>query len=332
MSLELIDQILESWKDPNYEGITNNFTFNIVNDNLNEKIIKDIEQIRYLKPNTNKLNEYSKDKQGLIQFYKDHNFIYASSKKIHKAYNMLPFPSQYELDQINKYLTKDIKFIMQIGFEEGLRSLNFLENSKAHLIIFSDFKQEYSYYGRYFIEEIYPLRHTTILGLTKNSISNFSLDKEPHIKFDLIYCGDNKKYYEMYEDIFNCVKYTHDNTILILSNVCPHISMDSYAVMNRLIKEGIISLVEHIKIPGKLGDYTRGIAILKFNKTENIMDISVYKNIEIKIPLYELSNYIDDHINDLLDIDLINAYVDKITKAGIKLDNKLEKIIQEYSL
>lgn len=332
MSLELIDHILESWKDPNYEGITTNFTFNISNDNLNEKIIKNIEQIRYLKPNTNKLNEYSKDKQGLIQFYKDHNFIYASSKKIHKAYNMLPFPSQYELDQINKYLTKDIKFIMQIGFEEGLRSLNFLENSKAYLIIFSDFKQEYSYYGRYFIEEIYPLRHTTILGLTKNSISNFSLDKEPHIKFDLIYCGDNKKYYEMYEDIFNCVKYTHDNTILILSNVCPHISMDSYAVMNRLIKEGIISLVEHIKIPGKLGDYTRGIAILKFNKTGNIMDTSVYKNIEIKIPLYELSNYIDDHINDLLDIDLINAYVDKITKAGIKLDNKLEKIIQEYSL
>lgn len=344
MSLEYIDRILASWEDPEYEGIIEQLTFHkyiesSLDTDINKKLIKDVEQIRFLRPSVLKMSEYSKDKKGLIEFYKDHNFVQTHPRNVVNAYRMMSFPDQAELDAINKYIREDTKFIMEVGFGEGLRALNFLENSNANLITFSDFKQEYSFYGKMFLENMYSNRHIIIFGLTKNSIPNFSLDKEPHIKFDLIHYSNSRKYYEIYEEILNCVKYTSEKTILIIDNVCPHIPAGTgpYVAMNKLIKDGVVSFVEHIKIPGAYGDYSSGIAILKFNKysendTTGKLPLDVYKSIEIKLPLYEFTNYlIDNFKNDHhIDVDVIKLYLNRLTKAGVELDDVIKKYLKEY--
>lgn len=347
MSLELIDRILESWDDPEYEGIIEQLTFHKyresnIDTDINKKIIKDIEQVRFLKPSIIKMSEYSRDKEGLIKFYKDHNFVQAPAKEILRAYRMMPFPTQHELDRINRYLTDDIKLIMQVGFGEGLRSINFLENSKANLVIFSDFKQEYSFYGRHFLEEMYPLRHSVIFGLTKYSIPNFSLDRKAHVKFDIIHYSNSRKYYDIYEEILSCTKYTTEETILMLDGVCPHkpAGTGPYIAMNKLLREGIVRFVEHIPLPDPLGKrdgYVGGMAVLKFNNRNNDVEGTklsnqIYKQIEINMPLYELINFIKDNYENEnpVDVELIKLYVNRLLKAGIELDNHIKKYLREY--
>lgn len=349
MSLELIDRILESWEDPNYEGITEQLAFNKFREtnldiDINKKMIKDIEQVRFLKPSIVKMSEYSRDKTGLMQFYKDHNFMQAPTKEIIKAYRMMSFPSQYELDRINRYLNNETKLIMQVGFGEGLRSINFLENSNANLVIFSDFKQEYSFYGRHFLEEMYPLRQVVIFGLTKSAIPNFSLDQKAHVKFDIIHYANSRKYYEIYEEILSCSKYTTENTLLILDGVCPHIPAGTgpYVAMNKLIKEGILTFVEHIKLPSGLDDsdgrkYNAGMAVLKFTNRNNDnpgnkLDTKIYKEIEINMPLQELTNFIVDNYENENPVgsESIQLYVDKLIKAGVELDDTIKKYLKEY--
>lgn len=346
MSLELIDRILESWEDPEYEGIIEQLTFHkyiesSLDTDINKKMIKDIEQIRFLKPSILKMSEYSKDKKGLIEFYKDHNFIQAHPREVINAYRMMPFPEQDELDKINRYIYPDVKFIMQVGFGEGLRSLNFLENSNAKLVIFSDFKQDYSFYGRHFLDELYRDRHCIIFGLTKQSIPNFSLDKEPHIKFDVIHYNNSRKYYEIYEEILSCVKYTDEDTILMLDGVCPHIPSGTgpYVAMNKLIREGVLRFVDHIKVNSLADDYINGIAILKFNKNNpdypRRLPPNEYKSIELKMPLYEFTNFIiDNYRNDEpVEKELVELYLQRLIKAGVEIDNTLKNyLIDHYSI
>jgi len=342
MSLELIDRILASWEDPDYGGIIEQLSFHKYKESsldieINKKLIKDIEQIRFLKPSIIKMSEYSKDKEGLIAFYKDHNFIQAHPRELVNAYRMMPFPEQDELDKINKYL-HNAKFIMQVGFGEGLRSLNFLENSNAKLVIFSDFKHDYSFYGRHFLDELYRDRHCIVFGITKNSIPNFSLDKESHIKFDIIHYNNNRKYYEIYEEVLNCLKYTDENTILMLDGVCPHIPSGTgpYVAMNKLIRDGILTFVEHIKINNAEDTYINGIAILKFNKNnqdyQTKIPLSEYKNIELKMPLYEFTNFIIDNFrnDEPVEKELVELYLHRLINAGVEIDKTLKNYLSDH--
>lgn len=341
MSLELIDRFLESWEDPNYEGMIEQMSYLkhvtwSLDTDINEKLVKDIEQVRFLRPSLLKMSEYPRNKEGLLKFYNDHNFVQGNPRYIKHAYAMNPFPEQEELDSINKYLTDKTKYIMQIGFGEGLLSLNFLENSKAYLVTFAYFRQEYGFYGKMFLESLFPGRHMLIMGIPQLTIPSFSFDKEPHVKFDMISYAGSRRYNEVYNTILYCRKYAHENTIINLGFVCPHLGhgVGIYVGMNKLIKDGIVEFIEHVKIPGFYGDYSNGIAFLKYKMDESEptkLNPKIYKSIEINIPLYEFTNYIiDNHRKSVeLDVNIIKAYIIKLNKAGIELDDYLKKYLKE---
>lgn len=350
MSLELIDRFLANWEDPDYEGMTEQMTYlrhieNSIDVDINEKLVRDIEQVRYLKPSLTKMSEYPRSREGLIKFYKDHNFIPGHPKEVKQAYRMMPFPEQYELDQISKYLNDDTKYIMQIAFAEGLLALHFLENTKAYLVTFAFFKYEYGFYGKMFLENMYPGRHILNFGIPKLTIPSFSLGKEPHIKFDVICYGGSRRYYDVYNILLDCRQYAHEDTTIILLYVCPHLGLGTgpYIGMLKLLQDGIVNFVEHVKTPGPYGEYTNGFAVLKYNmKSQNIstqntnkLPTKVYKSIEINIPLYEFTNFIiDNHKKEIkIEPDLIKLYIKKLNNAGIELDDYLKKyILDNYGI
>lgn len=341
MSLELIDRFLDAWEDPNYDGMIEQLTYLESNpwsldSEITSKLVKDIEQVRFLRPSLLKMSEYSRDRNGLIKFYTDHNFVSGNPKNIKNAYTMVAYPSQYELDCINKYLNDDIKYIMQISFAEGLLALNFLEKTKAYLVTFAHFRQEYSFYGKMFIESLFPGRQQLILGIPQVNIPSYSLDKEPHTKFDLISYAGSRRYDDVFNIIVDCRRYAHDNTIVLLNYVSPHLGpgIGIYIGMNKLIREGILTFIEHIRIPGPYGDYSSGMAFLKYN-TSGIpqkLDTKIYKSIEINIPLYEFTHYVMDSKKSP-DLGVIKDYINKLNKAGIELDDYLkEYLLKNYNI
>lgn len=302
MSLELIDNIINNWDDPNYEGL--NIEYNVsdhqVDDLINNKIIKDIEELQYTKYKD--IEQHSK----LITFYKDLNFW-------NNGYEIEDRSMDYE-KSLKTLIGKNVKNILEVGFNSGILTSMLLETIK-HINITSidPFNYAYSWYGKLFIDYKYPGRHNLIMSTVNNLVP-------VNNKYDMILIkGD---YINLYKTINLLRYYADEHTIIIMDSICPHLNygFTPYAIMLKLIKDKILSLEEHIKINK---NYNNGLAILRFSKSPSN---NIYKDIEINIPTKEFEYCI---YNTTLSIKTIKEYLRRFENLNITLNNSLMNYIKE---
>jgi predicted O-methyltransferase YrrM len=123
-------------------------------------------------------------------------------------------------DQINDliFLSKNIKSILEIGFNTGNSSDIFLSNNKDVFIVSFDIGSHlYISSAKEYIDNNYPNRHILIIGNSIYTIPSFY--KNLSITFDLIFIDGGHEYNTAKQDILNCKYLSHKNTIIIVDDI-----------------------------------------------------------------------------------------------------------------
>jgi predicted O-methyltransferase YrrM len=94
--------------------------------------------------------------------------------------------------------------VMEIGFNAGHSAETFLKNNKdLSLISFDIGVHEYVKTSKEFIDNIYPNRHTLILGNSKETIPEF-IKNNKNTKFDVVFIDGAHDYETAKIDVENC--------------------------------------------------------------------------------------------------------------------------------
>ena len=356
MSIPFIDRVISNWSDPEYSGFNEvlprtEFRLPTMDSEILEKMKLDIEQVQYLEPVLKSINTYSKNRQGLADFLSDRNFKVAHPNDKIRAYKIPGGDNPNEYETLRKFLNMDMEYILQIAFGSGSFVVEMLENTKAYVLTHSLYRFEHSWYAKMFIDYNYPNRHLFYMGNTLATIKTMEYSS-PNIKVDLIHYAGSRQYQDVYDIIKDCKKWSHPDTVIIITAVVPHRAWGHgpYIGMNKLLKDGIVTFIEHVKVPGFYGEYTNGLAILKYNFDENIppkfssssylnnkksyntLPLNIIKEIEIEIPLHELIYHIRNSVNNdtRLNLDMVIYYVKKFIKEKIPLSDALLKDLKQY--
>ena len=108
-----------------------------------------------------------------------------------------------------------IKNILEIGFNAGHSSEIFLScNSNCQVVSFDIGKHNYLQTGKSFLDEKYPGRHSLIIGNSIETVPKYY----PGFKFDLIFIDGGHKYNIALNDILNCRRLAHKDTIVIIDD------------------------------------------------------------------------------------------------------------------
>jgi len=333
MSLQVIDSLLNDWKNPNYIGLEIKDYPPVINIELKRnklmknKTRKDMEQMKYIKPNPYVITHYKDPINNLYDFHRDYNFAKVGKYK----YRIIDDYINTEL--FDKYIKKNIKNMLEIGFNTGEIS-GFLLHRLPHIEVTSIEYNEnlYSWYAKAFIDELFPTRHIMLTGLPHEVINSIHFGQPILFKYDLVIINTNCP--NLYNIITKIKEYSHENTIVIINKVCPHTSygLYPYMVMKKLIHNNILNFIEHNKTDKH---FTNGIAILKYNfgdikSEQNNLKLSIYKEIESGIPLSELRKFIQERQEDqFADNFMIKTYIQKLMAEGIRIDKELIKLIKE---
>jgi len=102
---------------------------------------------------------------------------------------------------------------MEIGFNAGHSADLFLaSNEKLEMVSFDIGRHNYINAGKKCIDETYPGRHTLILGDSLNTVPAHNK------KYDLIFIDGCHEFPTVKNDILNCRKLAHEETIIILDD------------------------------------------------------------------------------------------------------------------
>lgn len=330
MSLKLIDDILERWKEPDYSGLDNPIEIREYNRNIliNIKITKDLEEMKYIKSSMKPFEEYGSELKDMMEYFNDYNFVFDDpNKPQQEAYKIPANFLNYNI--IENYIKKSTKNILEIGFDSGVNAFLMLSNINANLTSIDYFDKVYSWYGKAFIDLKFPGRHSLLIGLPNDVLQllYFGYDNTKMKQDIILFNGSD---HNLYENILILRKYSHDETILIVNYLCPHtpVGLKTYLIINKLIKEGVIKLVEHIKVDKK---YTNGIGILQYNMDEPIIPpAKIYREIEKDLPLTEFKYFLYNRKEDkYADNTIIKQYAKKLISAGVNFDDDLIEYIKD---
>ena len=138
----------------------------------------------------------------------------------YNQYNINNFEGhcQQNIDEINFLCdlvkNENIIEVMEIGFNGGHSAeLFLLSNNKINLVSFDIGTHEYIQIGKEFIDKTYPNRHNLIIGDSNATIPNYN-EKQ----FDIIFIDGGHDYDTVKNDLTNCKKLSHKNTLIVLDD------------------------------------------------------------------------------------------------------------------
>lgn len=224
--------------------------------------------------NTFDMNIFEKDK---ADFYNEENVVHwnADTRKKHES---IKLQSNFEYD-IKKYYSNldknfifeggensienkgqakrlielcnkyNCKNIMEIGFNAGHSADLFLSiDQNIKVTSFDIGVHKYVDYGKKFIDNKYPGRHSLILGDSKKTIPDF-FQGNSNIKFDLIFIDGDHSEVGAISDLFNCKKLSHSETIVVMDDTRNEEPMASWNInvnkaWQKCISAGIVYQIE----------------------------------------------------------------------------------------
>lgn len=124
-----------------------------------------------------------------------------------------------EVDLLKKLVNNDKIFdVMEIGFHAGHSSEIFLNNnSKCKVTSFDIASYSYVKLGKEYIDIKYPKRHQLVLGNSLITVPKY-IESNPDTKFDLIFIDGGHSYDVAINDIKNCMKLAHKDTIVVMDD------------------------------------------------------------------------------------------------------------------
>jgi len=115
-------------------------------------------------------------------------------------------------------LSKDVKTVMEIGFNAGHSAELFLKNNpELTLTSFDIGDHNYVLTGKQYIDKTFPGRHTLIIGDSTMSVPKFIKD-HPEIKFDLLFIDGCHEYEIAKADLENCRHLAHKDSIVVMDD------------------------------------------------------------------------------------------------------------------
>ena len=116
------------------------------------------------------------------------------------------------------FLSKNVKSILEIGFNAGHSSELFLKNNKNVKVTSFDLgEHQYVYTSKDYLDTIYKDRHTLIIGDSTKTIPGY-----PDSKFDLIFIDGGHQLDIAQQDLLNCMRFAHQDTILVMDDIVYH--------------------------------------------------------------------------------------------------------------
>lgn len=127
-----------------------------------------------------------------------------------------------QVDILKRLMAENnVQSILEIGFNGGHSSELFLSESPEHHVLSFDLGEHlYVAFGKKYIDETFPNRHTLVLGDSTVTIPNYCADT----KYDLIFIDGGHSYEVALADLQNCKKFAHENTVVIMDDTV-HIPM-----------------------------------------------------------------------------------------------------------
>ena len=196
--------------------------------------------------------------------------------------------SQEIPEQVNdlRALSKGKKYILEIGFNAGHSSCIFLEND-CIVVSFDLGSHDYVQTAKEYIDIHFLGKHTLILGDSTTTIPKYKSD----IKFDIIFIDGGHDYNIVKDDIKNCERFAHKDTIFVVDDITYnteyHYTIGPTKIWNQYVKSGKMIQIRH-------KEYTigRGMAWGKLN------DLIIYygtKNNKINITDMIIKNYVKNN-------------------------------------
>jgi len=116
-----------------------------------------------------------------------------------------------------KNLVKNEKIlhVLEVGFNAGHSAEIFLENNKNIFLTSFDLGyHDYTSVGKKYIDLTFPGRHTMVFGDSLLEIPKF----QTSTKYDIIFIDGGHAYNVAYNDLVNCKRFSHKNTIIIMDD------------------------------------------------------------------------------------------------------------------
>ena len=102
----------------------------------------------------------------------------------------------------------------------------FLKNTNSKVVSFDINDHTYTKYAKIFIDHVYPDRHTLIIGDSTKTIPEYQNES----KFDIIFIDGGHTYDVAKQDLENCKRFAHSDTIVIMDDTLFHHKQLQYTI------------------------------------------------------------------------------------------------------
>lgn len=167
-----------------------------------------------------------------------------------------------QLKSLREY-AREKENILEIGFNFGHSSENFLKHSNANVLSLDIGIHEYCKLSEIFLKRKYPNRFEILYGDSKETVHEVA--KLSNL-YDLIYIDGGHKYEDAYQDIVNSKKISSENTLIIVDDIEKTLNHQAEHnigptnAWNKLVEMKFIYEIDYIKFSP-----TRGMTLGKYN-------------------------------------------------------------------